>query len=105
MSNLRTEFSTRESPKLRDVLSILQRVATLPLATRSLSWGGSHPWEVWRVPGDQCHDAPCYQAKVTAHINREVAARPELVIIETSRRSLKEQRPGALQKHQYRELS
>jgi len=56
------------------------------------------------VQGDQCLDAPCYQAKVTAHIDREIAARPELVTIETSWRSPKEQRPGALQKHQYREL-
>jgi len=57
------------------------------------------------VQGDQCLDAPCFQAKVTAHIDREIAARPELVTIETSWRSPKEQRPGALQKHQYRELA
>jgi ParB family chromosome partitioning protein len=57
------------------------------------------------VQGDQCLDAPCYQAKVTAHIDREIAARPELVVIETSWRSPKEQRPGALQKHQYRDLA
>jgi ParB family chromosome partitioning protein len=57
------------------------------------------------VQGDQCLDAPCFQTKVTAHIDREIAARPELVIIETSWRSPKEQRPGALQKHHYRELS
>lgn len=56
------------------------------------------------VQGDQCLDAPCFQAKVTAHIDREFAARPELVAIETAWRSPKEQRPGALQKHQYREL-
>ena len=41
---------------------------------------------------------------MTAHIDREIAARPELVVIETAWRSPKEQRPGALQKHQYREL-
>lgn len=57
------------------------------------------------VQGDQCLDAPCYQAKVTAHIDREIAARPELVTIETSWRGPREQRPGALQKHQYRELA
>jgi len=57
------------------------------------------------VQGDQCLDAPCFQAKVTAHIDREIAARPELVTIETSWRSPKEQRPGALQRHQYRELA
>ncbi|RXH54466.1 MULTISPECIES: ParB/RepB/Spo0J family partition protein [Acidobacteriaceae] len=57
------------------------------------------------VHGDQCLDAPCFQAKVTAHIDREIAARPELVTIETAWRAPKEQRPGALQKHQYRELN
>ena len=56
------------------------------------------------VQGDQCLDGPCFQAKVTAHIDREIAARPELVTIETAWRAPKEQRPGALQKHQYREL-
>ena len=55
--------------------------------------------------GDQCLDAPCFQAKVTAHIERELAARPQLVQIETAWRHPKEQRPGALQKHQYRELA
>jgi ParB family chromosome partitioning protein len=57
------------------------------------------------VQGDQCLDAPCYQAKVTAHIDREIAARPELVTIETVWRSPKEQRSGALSKNQYRELA
>lgn len=56
------------------------------------------------VQGDQCLDAPCFQAKVTAHIDRELAARPELVAIETAWRAPKEQRPGALSRHQYREL-
>jgi len=56
------------------------------------------------VQGDQCLDAPCFQTKVTAHIDRELAARPQLVQLETAWRSPKEQRPGALQKHQYREL-
>jgi ParB family chromosome partitioning protein len=56
------------------------------------------------VQGDQCLDAPCYQTKVTAHIDREVAARPQLVQLEAAWRNPKEQRPGALQKHQYREL-
>ncbi|WP_263408843.1 ParB/RepB/Spo0J family partition protein [Terriglobus tenax] len=56
------------------------------------------------VQGDQCLDAPCFQAKVSAHIDREIAARPELVTIETAWRAPKEQHPGALQKHQYREL-
>ena len=57
------------------------------------------------VQGDQCLDAPCFQAKVSAHIDRQVAARPELVSIETAWRAPKEQHPGALQKHQYRELT
>jgi ParB family chromosome partitioning protein len=56
------------------------------------------------VQGDQCLDASCYQTKVAAHIDRELAARPELVQLETTWRNPKEQRPGALQKHQYREL-
>jgi ParB family transcriptional regulator, chromosome partitioning protein len=57
------------------------------------------------VQGDQCLDAQCFQSKVTAHIDREIAARPELVTIETAWRAPKEQRPGALQKNQYRELA
>ena len=56
------------------------------------------------VQGDQCLNAPCFQGKVTAHIDREINARPELVTIETAWRAPKEQHPGALQKHQYREL-
>ena len=56
------------------------------------------------VQGDQCLDALCYQAKTTAHIDRELAARPQLVQLETAWRNPKEQHPGALQKHQYREL-
>jgi ParB family chromosome partitioning protein len=56
------------------------------------------------VQGDQCLDAPCYQVKVTAHIDRELAAQPQLIQLETAWRNPKEQRPGALQKHQYREL-
>ena len=57
------------------------------------------------VQGDQCLDGACFQAKVTAHIDREVAARPELVQIETAWRSPKEQRPGTLNNNQYRELA
>jgi ParB family chromosome partitioning protein len=38
-------------------------------------------------------------------IDREIAARPELVTIETTYRSPKEHRPGSLQKNQYRELA
>ena len=54
--------------------------------------------------GDQCLDAPCFQSKVTAHIDRELATRPQLVQIETAWRHPREQRPGALQRNQYREL-
>ena len=57
------------------------------------------------VQGDQCLDGACFQAKVAAHIDRELAARPELVQIETAWRSPKEQRPGALDRNQYRELA
>jgi len=56
------------------------------------------------VQGDQCLDGLCYQTKVAAHIDRELAARPHLVQIETTWRPAKEQRPGVLPKHSYREL-
>jgi ParB family chromosome partitioning protein len=56
------------------------------------------------VQGDQCLDAPCYYSKIAAHIEREIAAHPNLVQIETSWRSPKERRPGALTKGKYREL-
>jgi ParB family chromosome partitioning protein len=56
------------------------------------------------VQGDQCLDAPCYYSKIAAHIEREIAAHPNLVQIETSWRNPKEQRPGALTKGEYREL-
>nr|WP_263351304.1 chromosome partitioning protein ParB [Acidicapsa acidisoli] len=56
------------------------------------------------VQGDQCLDGVCYQTKVSAHIDRELVARPHLVQIETTWRPAKEQRPGVLSKHSYREL-
>jgi ParB family chromosome partitioning protein len=56
------------------------------------------------VLGDQCLDGACYQTKVAAHIDRELIARPDLVQIETTWRPAKEQRPGILTKHSYREL-
>jgi ParB family chromosome partitioning protein len=56
------------------------------------------------VQGDQCLDSACYQTKVAAHIDRELAERPELIQIETTWRPAKDQRPGALQKNHYREL-
>ncbi|WP_251106809.1 ParB/RepB/Spo0J family partition protein [Alloacidobacterium dinghuense] len=56
------------------------------------------------VQGDQCLDGDCYQSKVAAHIDRALAENPRLVQIETSWRPLKGQRPGTLQKHDYRVL-
>ena len=56
------------------------------------------------VQGDQCLDGDCYQSKVAAHIDRVLAENSELVQIETSWRPSKEQRPGTLQKHDYRVL-
>ncbi len=56
------------------------------------------------VQGDQCLDGPCYQTKITGHIDRELAARPELVQIENGWRSAREQRPGAVQRGHFREI-
>jgi len=56
------------------------------------------------VQGDQCLDGPCFQTKVTVHIEREVAARPELVQIENGWRSAREQRPGTVQRGHFREI-
>jgi ParB family transcriptional regulator, chromosome partitioning protein len=41
---------------------------------------------------------------VTAHIDREVAARPELIQIENGWRNAREQRPGAVQRGHFREI-
>jgi ParB family chromosome partitioning protein len=54
--------------------------------------------------GDQCFDGPCYQIKLTAHIDREIAARPELIQIENGWRNAREQRPGAVQRVHFREI-
>jgi ParB family chromosome partitioning protein len=56
------------------------------------------------VQGDQCLDCECYQTKLTAHIDREIAARPELIQIENGWRNAKEQRPGAVQRGVFREI-
>ncbi len=56
------------------------------------------------VQGDQCLDSPCYQVKINAHIDREVAAHPDLVKIENGYRSPKEQRPGAVLRGHFREV-
>ena len=56
------------------------------------------------VQGDQCLDAPCFHVKVNAHIDREVAAHPELIQIENGYRNHKEQRPGAVRSGTFREI-
>jgi ParB family chromosome partitioning protein len=56
------------------------------------------------VQGDQCLDAPCFHTKVNAHIDREIAARPELVQIENGWRRVNDQRPGAVQRGHHREI-
>lgn len=56
------------------------------------------------VHGDQCLDAPCFHLKVNAHIDREVAARPQLMQIEDGWRSPKEKRPGTVQRGHFREI-
>ncbi len=56
------------------------------------------------VQGDQCLDAPCYHGKVAAHLDREIAAHPGLVLIENGWRNPKEQRPGAVQLGHVRQI-
>jgi ParB family chromosome partitioning protein len=56
------------------------------------------------VQGDQCLDGACYETKINAHIDRELAARPELVQIENGYRSPKEKRPDAVQRGHFREV-
>ncbi len=56
------------------------------------------------VTSDHCLDGPCYQTKIAAHINRELAGRPELVQIENGWRHAREQRPGAVQRGHFREI-
>ena len=56
------------------------------------------------VQGDQCLDAACFQGKIEAHIDQQIADRPELVKIENGWRNPKEQRPGAVQKGHIREI-
>jgi ParB family transcriptional regulator, chromosome partitioning protein len=54
--------------------------------------------------GDQCLDGPCYQIKLTAYIDREIAARPGLIQIEDGWRNAREQRPGAVRRGHFREI-
>ena len=53
---------------------------------------------------DDCLDGNCYQSKVSAHIDRAVAANPELIQIENGWRSPREQKPGAVQRGHFREI-
>ena len=56
------------------------------------------------VQGDQCLDAPCFHTKTNAHIDREIATRPDLIQIENGWRRATEQRPGAVQRGHFREI-
>jgi ParB family transcriptional regulator, chromosome partitioning protein len=56
------------------------------------------------VSGDQCMDSDCYRIKLSAHVQREVAAKPELVQIETAYRSSKERQPDTLARNEYTDL-
>ena len=56
------------------------------------------------VQGDHCLDAPCFNSKINAHIDREVAAHPGLIQIENGYRAPKEQRPGAVRSGTFREV-
>jgi ParB family transcriptional regulator, chromosome partitioning protein len=54
--------------------------------------------------GDKCLDGKCFQIKISEHIDREIAARPNLIQIENVWRNAKEQRPGAVQRGHFREI-
>jgi hypothetical protein len=56
------------------------------------------------VAWDQCLDGNCYHANPTEHIDPEVAARPELVRIETDHRNPNERQPGTLSRWEYTEV-
>src|SRR5579859_3581485 len=49
-------------------------------------------------------DSDCYYVKLSVHVQREVAAKPELVQIETAYRSSKERQPGTLSRNEYTDL-
>ena len=53
------------------------------------------------VLSDECLDGNCYRSKISAHVDREIAAHPEFVQIETSWRNRNEQRPGVLERGEY----
>ena len=54
--------------------------------------------------GDQCLDSPCYHNKITAHLHREVAARPELVQIVNGYSSTADQWPNSVRRGVFREV-
>jgi ParB family chromosome partitioning protein len=56
------------------------------------------------VVADQCLDGNCYHAKLAEHIDREVAARPDLVRIETDHCKPNERQPGTLSRWEYTEV-
>ncbi len=56
------------------------------------------------VQGDQCLDGPCYHTKVANHIDREIAARPNLVQIEEGYRRPTEHRAEAVRRGNFREI-
>ena len=49
-------------------------------------------------------DSDCYYVKLSVHVQREVAAKPELVQIETAYRSPKERQQGTLSRNEYTDL-
>ena len=49
-------------------------------------------------------DSDCYRIKLGEHVQRVVAAKPELVQIETAYRSLKERHPDTLGRNEYTDL-
>jgi ParB family chromosome partitioning protein len=49
-------------------------------------------------------DSSCYRVKLLAHVQREVAAKPELVQIGTAYRSPKERQPDALARNEYTDV-
>jgi ParB family chromosome partitioning protein len=52
----------------------------------------------------KCLDGNCYHAKLAEHIDHQVAARPELVRIETDHRNPNERQPGTLSRWEYTEV-
>ncbi len=56
------------------------------------------------VLSDECLDGRCFQTKVANHIDREIAATPNLIQIENGYRSPKEKRPGSVQSGHFREI-